>query len=684
MSAEQHNPRKQFKDALDKLDLKRATEALQNLDSDDVTAGFASKMAQPGGFQMRADRKKRNQFYSSLLNDTSMDRHPEAQSYAQDLNEKIQIIEQCFDQIRANLPLCEISSYPADIQFWSHIERAAGELKELKALSKKAMVALEAKARAERRFLMPEALMVKTPEGIEVNIDAAYSNAATTLSLTLKMMAFEHKLLLNGKLAAPTKVQTTDEHRYKAGSIQLFAVSWNALEDIGNRTLFFGGQIGDMKTLGIPRTKLDEAIYKKFPDPIFFHRAPSEDEVYDFLANRRQHAWAVQNSNSLLQGKTLRKAVMAKGAKVPDLSGAPFVSEDEGVTLTTLSEILSFDVFSDQDRHHGLTLREWVRGYCALKLMAKAKEKTSASGLVTFDKAELEQGLVDYRIPQSVVATLIDHLTFGTDSRDLYDSPLIRSQDDQYSLLAEILVSCNVPNVLFSRLGSLETQVDKKGKGFEDKVVSFLGDLGYPCKPAKFNIDGAQHEYDALFIMDDTLFLVECKNNLLSGNHAVPALRYSKFITDTVKQVKRLEQGLRARPEVIESLFGKKLEDLTLVPMILNSLPYSREPIDGVHISDYSALSKFLTESTISESHKKNGKKKIRKVIHRLWSGERPTAQELLDYLAFPPQLKFIVDHLNYQLFPRPMSESTIFFSRVLEVDETAMQQAKQDAPHVK
>lgn len=66
-----------------------------------------------------------------------MDRHPEAQSYAQDLNEKIQIIEQCFDQIRANLPLCHISSYPAEIQFWSHIERAAGELKVLNALSKK-------------------------------------------------------------------------------------------------------------------------------------------------------------------------------------------------------------------------------------------------------------------------------------------------------------------------------------------------------------------------------------------------------------------------------------------------------------------------------------------------------------------------------------------------------------------
>ena len=155
------------------------------------------------------------------------------------------------------------------------------------------------------------------------------------------------------------------------------------------------------------------------------------------------------------------------------------------------------------------------------------------------------------------------------------------------------------------------------------------------------------------------------------------------FIDDTVKQVKRLERGLKARPEVVESLFGRKLSDLTVVPMILNSMNYSRPPVDGVYVSDYSALSKFFDESTISEFHWENGKKKVRKVICRLWSGEQPTAQELLAYLSIPPQLKLIADYLTYICHPRPTSENSIFFSGVLEVDESALQKAKQEAPAV-
>lgn len=41
-------------------------------------------------------------------------------------------------------------------------------------------------------------------------------------------------------------------------------------------------------------------------------------------------------------------------------------------------------------------------------------------------------------------------------------------------------------------------------------------------------------------------------------------------------------------------------------------------------------------------------RKKIRKVIARLWKGERPTSEELLSYLSFPPQLKVVMEHLTY------------------------------------
>ncbi len=682
MSADHDGHRKQLQNALENLDLAQALEALEYLSTEAVTAAFAAKLTQPGAFQIRGNRAKRNKFFDSFLNAPAMtNQHAQAQAFAQDLYGKIQIIEQCFDETRSSLPECDISTFPEDIQFWSHVERASRELKLLKDAGQQAMAEKKDMAKASVPFAMPEIIMVKDPDGNEVNLDAAFSNIINTLSLTLKMLSFECKLLSEGKIVAPPMPPITDDHVFKAGSIQLYATTWSALEDIANRTLFFGGEITSMENAGFPRDTLPEGFYLKFADPLTFHRTPSEIEVYDFLANRRLHSWALQNTIRLMLGTKLRIPVMAKGETAPSLSAGPFVSEEEGITLTTLAEILSFDVFSDQERYHGLTLREWVRGYSSLKLMAEAKQADSC--LVMFDKAELEQGFRDFQIPDLCVSTLIHHLTFGQDSRDLYDSPLIRSQDDKYSLLADVLLTWNLPNVLFSRLGSLETQFEKKGKGFEDKVVSFFQGRNYPCKATSFSIDNAQYEYDALLLLDDTLFLIECKNTLLSSNHAVQALRYSKFIDDTVKQLKRLERGLRARPEVVESLFGRKLTDLTLVPMILNSLTYSRAPVDGVYVSDYSALCKFFDESTISAFHWEDGEKKVRKVIHRLWSGERPTSQELLEYLSLPPQLKLIMEHLTYFSHPRPTSENSIFFSGVLEVDESAMLKAKQEASAV-
>lgn len=673
---------KQLQKALVKHDLAQALKALEILGAEEVKAAFVAALTQPGAFQIHGDRAERNKFYDSLLNAPTMtSQHVQARAIALDLRGKIQIIETCFDQIQSVLPACDISKFPEGIQIWSHVERASRDLKLVRDAAQKAMPEIQDKINAGMPVVMPELIVVEDPDGNKVNLDAANFSIIDGLSLTLKMLSFVHSLYTREKLVAPPKPVITDDHIYKAGSILLFAMTWNALEDIANRTLFFGGEITSLENAGVSRNTFPEGFFSKFANPLFFHRDPSEVEVCDFLANRRLHSWAMQNAFRLMQGTNRLIPVMAKGEVVPGLSAGPFISEEEGITLARLAEILSFDIFSDQERYHGLTLREWVRGYCSLKLMVEAKQTDSC--LVMFDKGELEQEFIHFKIPHTCVSVLIEHLTFGKDSHDLYDSPLIHSQDDKYTLLADALLTCSVPNVLFSRLGSLNTSFDKKGKGFEDKVISFFQERNYTCKATKFSIGNDQYECDALLLLDDTLILIECKNTSLSGNHAVQALRYSKFIEDTVKQVKRLVHGLRNRTDIVESLFGRKLSELKLVPMILNSLTYSRPPVDGVYISDYSALCKFFSESTISEFYWENGEKKVRKVIHRLWAGERPTSQELLEYLSFPPQLKLIVEHLTYDYHSHPMSENSIFFSRLLDVDETAMLKAKQEAPAI-
>ncbi|MGL6408909.1 hypothetical protein ACSZMR_01750 [Aeromonas veronii] len=319
---------------------------MDHLSIEEVTAVFAEQLTQPGAFQIRGNRDKRNKFYYSLLNTPALvDQYAGAQALALDMFSTIQLIEQCFDETLSSLPKCAISAFPKDVQFWSHVERASRELKQLDNAAKKVMSEFEAKAKANLPFSIPEMIMAELPDGTVVNIDATYSNIISTLSLTLKMLSFEQKLLSKGKLVAPQKATITDEHVFKAGSIQLYAHTWDALEDIANRTLFFGGAITNIENAGISRDTLPDNFLSKFPSPLIFHRDPSDIEIYDFLANRRLHSWAVQNSNQLLQGTQLAKLVMVKGAAVPTLQSGRFVSEEEGITLARLAEILSFDVF---------------------------------------------------------------------------------------------------------------------------------------------------------------------------------------------------------------------------------------------------------------------------------------------------------------------------------------------------
>lgn len=59
---------KNFKEALEIFELSQALEAAKHLSTKAVTAAFAAKLKQPGAFQIRGNRAKRNKFYDSLLN----------------------------------------------------------------------------------------------------------------------------------------------------------------------------------------------------------------------------------------------------------------------------------------------------------------------------------------------------------------------------------------------------------------------------------------------------------------------------------------------------------------------------------------------------------------------------------------------------------------------------------------
>lgn len=667
--------RGRLKAAVETLNLSAAISAIHEMDTDDVALILEDKMERPGAYQIRGNRLKRNTFYDALLNSVEMsDRHEAIWLHFFGVNETIKKIEACFDIIRGSLPKCEISKFPLDVQFWSHVELAQKLFIEVDCASKKEFEKVEAKLKQGIPTIIPESTLIELERGQTGNVDAIYGGLIEALSLTLKMIAFEKKLLSQGKLVAPARPLITENHIEKAGAIQHLAITWNTLEDAANRTLFFGGELLNAQEAGVSIEEMPPECMAQFPDQFAFKREPSSAEYYDFIANRRLHTWATQNTMHMRSSKPLRAAVMKEGAAVPDISDG-FISESEGITLATLSEILSYDVFVDQERFHGLTLREWVRGYCVLTLIAN--EQPNDSILLTLTKYELEQSLRRYKIPDAAISNIIFYLTFGVDSRDLYDSPLIYSGDGKYTFFANVVKSWNLANIVFSRLSSLSTQFEKKGKGFEDRVQSSFLNWGCNCKFTKFKRGDDEYEYDALVLIDNTLLIIECKNNLLSGNNSVQAFRYWQSVQKNASQVRRLESGLKKYPEVVMSLFGRSVEELTLVPVILNSLTYSREPIDGVYVSDWSSLSKFFRESSISEFFISDGEKVKGRTIHKLWSGDRPTIDELLEYLKFPIQVAMIARNFSSRVAFCFMSERSMFYTMLVDIDEHGLHELR-------
>ncbi|GFZ63046.1 hypothetical protein PSE10A_55570 [Pseudomonas amygdali pv. eriobotryae] len=700
MSVENESFRQLLGTALKIYDFPMFTENMTKLSSDEMLDFFEESFAQPGSYSIRGGQKARNNFYLRLLGDDLFSQQfAKAQEYAKGQHAKILAIESEFDKIRATLPKCDISKYPVDIQMWSAVEGASQGLKHF---HDKIDQAIQESMGGNAHYAMPEMLIVKNEEGGDVNIDGAFSSIISTLGLTLKMLAHQNGWIKGGKLIAPSRPTISADHVSKAAAIQQFALAWDALEDAANRTLFFGGEITSFEDGGVPEELFDKSFFATFEDRKVFYRSPCDIEKLDFLANRRLHSWAFQNMTRMFYSPHIDAVVMGAGETPPGLAIHRYISKDEAIVAASLSELFAFDIKDDQEKHHGLTLCEWVRGYSVLKLVVE--NEFSDTSFVQVDKGFLQASLRAYNLSEASASILINHLTFGPDGRDLFDSPLIVSEDGKYSFLPQALLSANLVVVIPSKLSTLDIELEKsekgmprserdsskkskisakKGKGFEGKVISFFNKLGYDCEAAKFNIDGAPFEYDALLVVDDALLLIECKNTSISGNNAVKALRYAQFLSETIGQIKRLEAGLKLKPDIVKSLFGRDLSEFRLIPLILNSFTYSSPPIDGVYISDFSLIGKFFQERNISEFSYVDGKKKVNKVLHQLWVGEKPTVEELLEYLAFPPQLKLIASHFTYHKYAHYTSEGSMFFAGVLDVDEDAMKLAKLEAPDV-
>lgn len=375
---------------------------------------------------------------------------------------------------------------------------------------------------------------------------------------------------------------------------------------------------------------------------------PSENEQYlhrlAIVANHRFNAGLFQNYVEMMHSTNI--VSLAKGINDPlELAPNGFVNEEEAHAATMLSQIFGFAISDDEDTYGGLRLIEWLRGFATLQEIARMREVKSANDLaITLTNAELVTVLQRVGLKEDKASRFIAAATLTRSSRDLFDAPLLKLRNGNYILVAPATIHAVLPRVVISVFSNAQYGIERKGFAFEASIIEFLKQHGYNAVSINTKIAGEQYDFDVLFVWGDYIFWFECKNRSIPGTSPIERhYFYDRNVTDHIKQVSRLSKALSEHPEILVSKFGEDARGKTVVPCILNSLPFSIPgKTEDIYFTDASIVRRFFEESTININMKVGKVDGVPVIVQtpvaKLWD-KQPTPEAFLRQLERPAQV---------------------------------------------
>lgn len=646
------------KDALKSLDWPRLKGHLDEvaLDQDDAGAIVALLRRSNDFLLKRPDPKraaKRASFVASL--EKHLADHVDQDSVGSLSNAMAMIgrIEAGYAEILRSLDATVAAKLLPEVQASAALQRAAFSYHELQG---------ELRAEMKRRKeLTLQSFRITRPDGSTYSPDGILMGISTAAGMTLLLLGHRRKWFDSGKyLVLPALTEATDDEVYKGGLTEVLAVSWRHWERMEQRCRYFEGDLKISRGDDIPDWAPEHTEMVVEYDHI------CEPELYDHLANQRLNDRMVQTFQemSLRTDADVKATGIAKPLALPP---AAFVSAQEGHAGVSLSEMLGYSILSDKETPGGLRLIEWLRGYAVLQQIAE--ERYAASGknglFFTLRRADLVATLDRLGLKNGAAERFVDLTSLQMSSRDLFDQPLIRMQDGQLMLFGPGVLTADPGRVTLCAIGNLGEQLSRKGKSFEKETLKFFRDEGFDAKMLKFKQDGEVYEYDTLFEWDGHVFIFECKNRTLSGHNPVAAFYFALEMESARRQVLRLAYGLTSHPDIVFKRTGIDIAGKTMVPCVLNSLPYAaKRDEDGVYMSDASSLKRFFQERNFNIVRPHRLKKNItvlhRTVMKALWSSDKPSVGDFLAYLADPLPLQIANAHTERARHGFSLGERTV------------------------
>lgn len=497
-----------------------------------------------------------------------------------------------------------------------------------------------------RKELTLQSFRLRQPDGSSYSPDGVLAGIAEITTMTLLLLGHRYRWFDSQKfLVLPNLPDVTDDEIYKAGLTEVSAASWRHWERMEQRCRYFGGELKSFTKSNLPTWAPEGAEAAIEYDHV------SDGEFFDYLANDRLNDRLIQT----FQEMALQINIDATEAGIAGPLSLPpgvFVSAQEAHSDVSLSEILGYSIVDDQERPCGLRLIEWIRGYATLRCFADERYvQAGRNGLcATVPRETLIAVLDRVGLKDGTAEIFIDLVSLRASSRDLFDHPLIRMEDGSLLVFGPGILNSDPARLTLSAIGNQGKQLGRKGKAFEQEMLAFFVKQGFAAKAFKFKQDGEEFEYDVVVPWDDHIFILECKNRTLSGHNPAAAYHFALEMLSAVNQVKRLADGLVKHSDIVLERVGIDVANKTIVPCVVNSLPYARtDDLDGVYITDASGVKRFFQDRNfhIVRPHNLRGKGIVlhRTAMKSLWKGDKPTPDDLVSYLTDPLQLQLMIGH---------------------------------------
>ncbi|HCA9971570.1 TPA: hypothetical protein MYK74_005029 [Klebsiella variicola subsp. variicola] len=600
-------------------------------------------------------REKRDSFLTDLKEATNS---PDLIQKIDNLKKLCLCAEKIYDVIKSNLSDLPISKKTPEIQCWAVIRRAQGEIDFLKTETRKYLESIDGK---QKVFDISTAHLINE-SGESYSPDVVISKTVDYLSLSLKMIGFNYKLNSGGFIVIPDMVDVEEDDIIDAGKIFYNSILWSSLERSVETCLLFDYELNEYNSTNLPNG-LENSGLETFYE---FNLTKEQFIRLDYISNERLYSKLSQNFMEALYKHNVHKTVDENLTSLTNINNGYSITTSEFPSYVALLETLCL---SDGNMLIlGLTLREWVRCYSALERLSKISKQRE---VFTFSALSAYLQLVGISSDKSRL--FIDFASFNNESRDLYDSPLLKMKSGDYLFCSIGYFSPGISNIILSKFSSLKVDLSQKGFGFEKEIHEMLSDLKMNYQHFKFKRESEEYEYDAIILLDDKVFVLECKNTNLSGGSVSQAFKKQTFLIDAANQVIRLADGLKKHKDVFSDKFGLDINNFEIIPVIVNNLPFSLPgKYCGVYVTDYSALSKILHNSHISGIEVRNEYGMLTSTnhpMHKLWENNALQASDLIKQFESPIQLNEFFESTAVKKHTLQINDSVAFGIECLEGD---------------